>query len=148
MGAPRRRRVILIGPLVIVERCRIPGLVGLLFGGMVVGPNVLGVVTDPQGVVAELGAIGLLYLMFMAGLDLDLNVFAKVRRQAIAFAIMTFFGPVRARVRARHDRRLRGRRRGAARVGVRLPHARHLPDDPQLRAVHQPGSRRSRSARP
>ena len=84
--------VVLIGPL-IVERLRIPGLVGLLFGGMVVGPNVLGL-TDPQGgIVSLLGAIGLLYLMFMAGLDLDLNVFAKVRNQAIAFALMTFFGP-------------------------------------------------------
>ena len=84
--------VVLIGPL-IVERLRIPGLVGLLFGGMVVGPNVLGL-TDPQGgIVSLLGAIGLLYLMFMAGLDLDLNVFAKVRNQAITFALMTFFGP-------------------------------------------------------
>jgi Kef-type K+ transport system membrane component KefB len=84
--------VVLIGPL-IVERLRIPGLVGLLFGGMVVGPNVLGL-TDPQGgIVSQLGAIGLLYLMFMAGLDLDLNVFAKVRNQAVTFALMTFFGP-------------------------------------------------------
>ena len=84
--------VVLIGPL-IVERLRIPGLVGLLFGGMVVGPNVLGL-TDPQGgIVSLLGAIGLLYLMFMAGLDLDLNVFAKVRNQAVTFALMTFFGP-------------------------------------------------------
>ena len=84
--------VVLIGPL-IVERLRIPGLVGLLFGGMIVGPNVLGL-TDPQGgIVSQLGAIGLLYLMFMAGLDLDLNVFAKVRNQAVTFALMTFFGP-------------------------------------------------------
>ena len=47
--------VVLIGPL-IVERLRIPGLVGLLFGGMVVGPNVLGL-TDPQGgIVSQLGS--------------------------------------------------------------------------------------------
>ena len=39
--------VILVGPL-LVERLRIPGLVGLLFGGMLIGPNVLGV-TDPEG---------------------------------------------------------------------------------------------------
>ena len=42
VGAPdRRRRGPRSAPL-IVERLRIPGLVGLLFGGMVVGPNVLG----------------------------------------------------------------------------------------------------------
>ena len=40
--------VIIIGP-VIVERFRLPGMVGLLFGGMVVGPNVLGVGHQPRG---------------------------------------------------------------------------------------------------
>ncbi len=84
--------VIIVAP-VIVERFRMPGMVGLLFGGMAVGPNVLGVVSSTEGVVAELGAIGLLYLMFMAGLDLDLNVFAKVRGQAAAFSILTFAVP-------------------------------------------------------
>lgn len=84
--------VIIVAPA-IVERLRLPGMVGLLFGGMAVGPNVLGVVPSTDGVVAELGGIGLLYLMFMAGLDLDLNVFAKVRGQAAAFSVLTFVVP-------------------------------------------------------
>ena len=58
--------VIIVAP-VIVERLRLPGMVGLLFGGMAIGPNVLGVVSSTEGVVAELGSIGLLYLMSWPG---------------------------------------------------------------------------------
>ncbi|MGH9272475.1 MAG: cation:proton antiporter, partial [Ilumatobacteraceae bacterium] len=84
--------VVLVAP-VIVERLRLPGMVGLLFGGMAIGPNVLDVVAADTGVVAEVGGLGLLYLMFMAGLDLDLNVFAKLRRHALLFAGLTFVVP-------------------------------------------------------
>lgn len=84
--------VVLVAP-VIVERLRLPGMVGLLFGGMAIGPNVLDVVAADSGIVAEVGGLGLLYLMFMAGLDLDLNVFAKLRRHALLFAGLTFVVP-------------------------------------------------------
>ncbi|MGI9051450.1 MAG: cation:proton antiporter [Ilumatobacteraceae bacterium] len=84
--------VAIVAP-VIVERVRLPGMVGLLFGGMVIGPNVLDVTSADSGVVSELGGFGLLYLMFMAGLDLDLNVFAKVRKHAVVFALVTFALP-------------------------------------------------------
>ena len=85
--------IVLAGPL-IMERARIPGLIGLLVGGLVVGPNVLGVVPQSGGIVKELGDVGLVYLMFTAGLELDLAVFAKHRRQAIAFAVLTFALPL------------------------------------------------------
>jgi Kef-type K+ transport system membrane component KefB/nucleotide-binding universal stress UspA family protein len=85
--------VILLGP-VLAERVRIPGMVGLLVGGWLIGPNGLGIVSDGFGIVSELGTIGLLYLMFLAGLELDLGVFARVRRQAIIFALLTFVAPL------------------------------------------------------
>ena len=84
--------VIVVGPL-IVERFRTPGMIGLLLGGLVIGPNVLGVVPPEGGVVHEFGDVGLLYLMFLAGLELDLNIFARHRRHAVAFAGITFAGP-------------------------------------------------------
>jgi Kef-type K+ transport system membrane component KefB len=84
--------VIVIGPL-IVERFRTPGMIGLLLGGLLIGPNVLGVVPEEGGVVHEFGDVGLLYLMFLAGLELDLNIFARHRRHAIAFAGITFAAP-------------------------------------------------------
>ena len=58
--------VLLVGP-VIAERCRLPGLVGIVLGGMLVGPFVLDLIPR-EGVVESLGALGLLFLMFLAGL--------------------------------------------------------------------------------
>src|SRR5258708_22041285 len=77
-----------------MERARVPGLIGLLVGGLGIGPNVLGVVPHDGGIVKELGDVGLVYLMFAAGVELDLAVFAKHRRQAITFALMTFAFPM------------------------------------------------------
>src|SRR3954452_6889672 len=84
--------VVLVGPLV-MERFRIPGLIGLLLGGMIIGPHVLGVVPPTGGIVKDLGEVGLVYLMFMAGLELDLAVFAQHRNRAIIFALLTFAFP-------------------------------------------------------
>ncbi len=85
--------VIIVAPW-LAERVHIPGLVGLLIGGMIIGPNVLDVVQSSSGIVKELGDVGLLYLMFMAGLDLDLAVFARYRNHAIIFALITFAIPM------------------------------------------------------
>ncbi len=85
--------VIIVAPW-LAERVHVPGLIGLLVGGMIIGPNVLDVVQSSTGIVKELGDVGLLYLMFMAGLDLDLAVFARYRNHAIAFALITFAIPM------------------------------------------------------
>lgn len=84
--------VILAGPL-IVERLRLPGMIGLLLGGMVVGPTVLDWV-EREGAVSGIGQIGLLLLMFMAGLELDLDDFARNRTNAIRFGVLTFAIPL------------------------------------------------------
>jgi len=86
--------VVIIAAPVLVERIRIPGLIGLLAGGCIIGPQVLGVVSDTTGILHELGEIGLLYLMFLAGLELDLGVFARYRNQAIGFMALTFLVPL------------------------------------------------------
>ena len=85
--------VVIIAAPVIVERLRIPGLIGLLVGGCIIGPEVLGIVSDTTGILHELGQVGLLYLMFLAGLELDLGVFARYRNQAIGFTALTFLAP-------------------------------------------------------
>jgi Kef-type K+ transport system membrane component KefB len=85
--------IIVVGPIA-VERIRIPGMIGLLAGGCIIGPNVLNVVSAHDGVVHEFGEVGLLYLMFVAGLELDFNVFARYRRQAAIFSIITFSIPM------------------------------------------------------
>jgi Kef-type K+ transport system membrane component KefB len=86
--------VVIIAAPVLVERMRIPGLIGLLVGGCLIGPNVLGVVGATSGILHELGEVGLLYLMFLAGLELDLTVFARYRNRAAVFTALTFTIPL------------------------------------------------------
>ena len=83
--------VILLGPL-LVERIGLPGIVGVILGGLLVGPFVLGWV-ERDGVVESLGQLGLLFLMFLAGLELDLDEFAANRRAALTFGAFTFSFP-------------------------------------------------------
>jgi Na+:H+ antiporter len=83
--------VILVGPLVF-ERLGFPGIVGVILGGLLVGPGVLGWV-EREGVVESLGDLGILFLMFLAGLELDLDEFAANRRGALTFGAFTFTIP-------------------------------------------------------
>ena len=121
--------VVLIGPIV-MERFRIPGLIGLLLGGLLIGPGVLGIVPEDGGIVKSLGEVGLIYLMFTAGLELDLDVFARYRKQAITFATITFAGSAGRRPRRRP--RVRDERVGGDPAGLPagVPHADLVPDDP------------------
>ena len=68
--------IIVFGPL-IAERFRVPGLIGLIAGGMIFGPFVLGWL-QLGGLVSDLGAIGILYLMFLAGLSFNLRRFEHI----------------------------------------------------------------------
>jgi Kef-type K+ transport system membrane component KefB len=79
---------VILGPL-IAERLRIPGLIGLIAAGTLLGPNVLAWL-QPGGFVATVGAAGLLYLMFVAGLELDLKAYVANRTAALTFGLLTF----------------------------------------------------------
>ncbi len=83
--------VILLGPL-LVERIGLPGIVGVILGGLVVGPYALDWV-QREGVVENLGELGILVLMFLAGLELDLDEFRANRRGALTFGALTFTLP-------------------------------------------------------
>lgn len=84
--------LVLIGPM-LAGKLRLPALVGLIVIGMVVGPNVLGVVASGS-LINALGFVGLLYLMFQGGLDLDLDGFRARRRDSIIFGTLTFLVPI------------------------------------------------------
>src|SRR5436190_5321226 len=84
--------VILFGPIVFM-RFRLPGLIGLVIGGFAIGPHGLGLITAGNHTVPELGSIGLLYLMFVAGLELDLHVLKDYRRAAVVLGLLAFSVP-------------------------------------------------------
>lgn len=83
--------LILIAPL-IAGRLRIPDLVLLLAGGALLGPNGLNLI-ERSTAVTMLGSVGLLYIMFIAGLEIDLNRFMRTRNRSIAFGLLTFSIP-------------------------------------------------------
>jgi len=84
--------VVLAGPA-IISRAKIPGIIGLLVGGWAIGPHGLNLIGQGNQTVPELGQFGLLYLMFVAGLELDLGVLSVYRRQAVAFGLASFTFP-------------------------------------------------------
>lgn len=84
--------IILFAPLVL-NRFRIPHIIGLIIAGMLVGPNGFGLLLRDSSF--ELfGKVGLLYLMFLAGLEMDINDFKKNKSKGIVFGIYTFIIPM------------------------------------------------------
>jgi Kef-type K+ transport system membrane component KefB/nucleotide-binding universal stress UspA family protein len=83
---------ILLAPI-LARRLRLPEVVTVLLVGFVVGPTGIGLV-ERAGVVQVLGNVGLLYLMFVAGLELDLDDFIANRRDSIGFGAATFVVPM------------------------------------------------------
>jgi Kef-type K+ transport system membrane component KefB len=72
-----------------VERAHLPGLLGLLLLGLLLGPGGLGVLPR-EPIVEFLGHIGLVYVMFLAGLEIDLDVARQHRTEALTFGGLGF----------------------------------------------------------
>ncbi|MCO8127617.1 cation:proton antiporter [Acidimicrobiia bacterium EGI L10123] len=83
---------ILVGPI-LARWVRLPGIVGLVLVGVAIGPGGAGLL-QRDGTVALFGGAGLLYLMFLAGLDLDRESFARERDGALVFSIATTVLPL------------------------------------------------------
>lgn len=84
--------IMLIAPL-LFERLRLPGIVGLILAGVIVGPEGLGLLERGSNIIL-LGTIGLLFLMFMAGLETSLDDLKNNGDKAIIFGMATFLAPM------------------------------------------------------
>lgn len=84
--------VVLFAP-VLATLLRLPPIIGLIAGGILVGPNGLELV-ERVGTIELLGGAGLLFLMFQAGIELDLDDFAANRNGALVFGVATFLVPM------------------------------------------------------
>jgi Kef-type K+ transport system membrane component KefB/nucleotide-binding universal stress UspA family protein len=81
----------LLAPIM-MERMRLPGLVGILVAGAALGPHGARVL-ERSSTIVLLGTVGLLYLMFMAGAGLDLHGFRRQRGPSLAFGAASFLLP-------------------------------------------------------
>lgn len=84
--------IMLVAPL-LFERFRLPGIVGLILAGVVVGPHGLGVL-ERDSTIVLLGTVGLLFLMFMAGLETSLDDLKYNADKAVIFGLATFLVPM------------------------------------------------------
>ena len=84
--------IILLSPI-LLNRIRVPHIIGLILAGVIIGPNGTGILERDMSF--ELfGKVGLLYLMFLAGLEMDMNDFRKNRLKGLTFGIYTFLIPM------------------------------------------------------
>jgi Kef-type K+ transport system membrane component KefB len=79
--------VILLAPL-LIARLRIPSIVGLILAGMALGPKG-GNILEREGITL-FATVGLLYIMFLAGLKMDMGEFRRHRSKALFSGILTF----------------------------------------------------------
>jgi Kef-type K+ transport system membrane component KefB len=84
--------IILFAPLVL-KRIRIPGIIGLIIAGVIIGPNTLHIIETSTSF--ELfSKTGLLYIMFLAGLEIDMQEYKQNRTKSLVFGAFTFFIPI------------------------------------------------------
>lgn len=83
--------LLLIAPLLSV-RLRLPDIVGIILAGVLVGEHGLGLFHLDQ-TFQLLGKVGLLYLMFLAGLEINLNDFQRYKKPGLVFGSLTFLIP-------------------------------------------------------
>lgn len=84
--------IILSAPL-LFNKLKIPHLVGLILAGVVIGPYGLNVL-DRDSSFAIFGQVGLLYLMFLAGLEIDMFHLRLNLRRGMSFGVMTLLIPL------------------------------------------------------
>ncbi|HEY9829583.1 MAG TPA: cation:proton antiporter, partial [Stenomitos sp.] len=84
--------ILLVPP--IFERLRLPGLVGLLAAGVLLGSSGLNLLNNKSETMTLLSDIGKIYLMFVAGLEIDLAQFRKTRNRSLGFGSTTFLVPL------------------------------------------------------
>src|SRR5262245_65927245 len=77
----------------IAELVRLPAMVGLVMAGMALGPHGTHLLATKEIALSSVGELGLLYLMFSAGLELDLKLFLKRKKAALTFALLSFAIP-------------------------------------------------------
>ena len=84
--------IILLAPIVL-RRLRVPHIIGLILAGLLVGPNGLHVLDRDDSIVL-FGQVGIYYIMFLAGLEMDMGSFRRHGRRGVLFGALTFAIPL------------------------------------------------------
>src|SRR5690625_261275 len=97
MNIPLQQPVLIFGLAVLIflffpilmGKLRMPAIIGPIVAGIIIGPNGLGLLAR-DSTIELLGTVGLLFIMFIAGLELDFDGFKKYRNRSILFGLLSF----------------------------------------------------------
>lgn len=84
--------IILFAPI-FFNRLKIPHIIGLIIAGVIIGPYGANLLLRDSSIVL-FGTVGLLYIMFTAGLEIDIEEFKKNRVKSFVFGLYTFITPM------------------------------------------------------
>jgi len=84
--------IILLAPIVL-NKLRIPHILGLIVAGAMIGPHGFNLLLRDSSIILS-GTAGLLYIMFLAGIEIDINEFKKNRFKSLLFGLYTFTFPM------------------------------------------------------
>lgn len=85
--------VIIFAAPLLLNKLKIPYLLGLIIAGAVIGPHGLNLVLRDSSIILS-GTAGLLYIMFLSGLDMDMSDFKRNSWRSLVFGLYTFCVPL------------------------------------------------------
>lgn len=85
--------VILVTAPLIFKKLKVPHIVGIILAGVIVGPYGFHLL-DRDSSFQIFGQVGLLYLMFLAGLEIDMYHLRKNMNKGLVFGLYTLFIPL------------------------------------------------------
>src|SRR5687767_13084914 len=77
-----------------MERLGLPGVLGFIVAGILVGPNMLGLLSPDGAAINLLSELGKLLFMFFVGFEINLDEFKKSRDRSFVFGALTFSLPM------------------------------------------------------
>lgn len=78
---------------IVCRKIHVPSIVGFILVGIVIGPSVLNIVAEGP-TIKLLGSLGMLYIMFQSGSEIDINDFKQYKYRSLFFGLCTFFIPL------------------------------------------------------
>ncbi len=85
--------VVILSAPILLNKLKIPHILGLIIAGAVIGPNGFNLLLRDSGIILS-GTAGLLYIMFLAGLEINWAEFKKDSSKSILFGTYTFVIPM------------------------------------------------------
>src|SRR5574344_1060852 len=75
------------------DKLRIPSIIGLIIAGIVVGEHGLNILNYDSSF-KLFGKVGIYYIMFLAGLEMNMSDFKKNRNKIITYGFLAFIVPM------------------------------------------------------